>query len=237
MMSKEIRIHPIAHIESDFPQKFGIPRQSGIVANLEARIVFEDDYASPDAVRGLEGFSNIWLIWEFSEAEREDGAWTPTVRPPQLGGRKRMGVFATRSPFRPNPLGLSCVELDRVEITEEGKPILHIRGADLLDNTPIFDIKPYLPYADSRPEATSGWSGEAPRRHIEVDFPKEMLECLAESKRTAAIELLAQDPRPPLHDDADKHYTLAFAGFDIVFTVSDGRAHVESVAPSTLAAE
>lgn len=210
---------PIAHIHTDFTQKFGIPRQSGIVDCLQATIVFEPEFADPAAVRGIEGFSHLWLIWEFDGAKRD--TWSPTVRPPHLGGRERMGVFATRSPFRPNSLGLSCVRLDHVEFTEDG-PVLHVLGADLRDMTPIFDIKPYIPYADCHPNATGGFTERHPRRHVEVDIPSELLKQVPEEKLPSLVGVLEQDPRPPLHDDPEKVYSMEFAGMDVRFIV-DGR--------------
>ena len=220
-------IRPIARIQSDLKEKFGIPRQSGLVPELLARVVFEPAFADPAAVRGLEGFSHIWLIWEFSEAKRE--SFSPTVRPPRLGGNERMGVFATRSPFRPNALGLSCVELKGIE-TGPGKTLsLLVAGADLLDGTPVYDIKPYIPFADSRPEATGGFVDAQAWEKLEVDFPEPLLCRLPADKREAAKALLAEDPRPAYHDDPGREYGLIFAGFNIRFRVEDGRAKVTAV--------
>ena len=220
----------IARIHSDFPSKFGIPRQSGLVEALKARVVFEPDFRSPEAVRGLEGFSHIWLIWQFSQAVRED--WSPTVRPPRLGGNTRMGVFATRSPFRPNAVGLSSVRLERVEPHAPQGPVLRVAGADLMDGTPIFDIKPYLPTADCHPEALSGFAGPVRDYHLEVVFPQQWLDQGPEGKRSALQGVLAQDPRPSYQDDPDRVYGLTFAGLEVKFTVSDGVLTVCRVAPA-----
>lgn len=207
----------IARIHSDFPSKFGIPRQSGLVEALKARVVFEPDFRSPEAVRGLEGFSHIWLIWQFSQAVRED--WSPTVRPPRLGGNQRVGVFATRSPFRPNPIGLSCVKLEKVDYTAPGGPVLLVRGADLLDGTPIFDVKPYVPLADCRPQAVGGFSDQHREDGLSVDFPPALLEQVPEEKRGALLGVLAQDPRPSYQHDPQRVYGMAFAGLEVRFTV------------------
>ena len=221
----EYTIKAIARIRSDFPTKFGIPRQAGIVEELEARIVFEPEYRNPDALRGLEGFSHIWLIWQFSQAVRED--WSPTVRPPRLGGNTRMGVFATRSPFRPNALGLSCVRLLGIEDTEEGRT-LRVAGADLMDGTPIFDIKPYIPYCDCHPDALGGFTQEAGDYLLQVDFPAELLGVLPEEKRDAAVGVLSHDPRPSYQQQPGRVYGMTFAGCNIRFTVEDGVLHVIS---------
>lgn len=219
---------PIARIQSDFSSKFGIPRQSGLIDDLKARIVFEPPFRDASALRGLDGFSHIWMIWQFSESVLE--GWSPTVKPPRLGGNRRMGVFATRSPFRPNPLGLSCVKLERIEWSTPEGPVLHIAGADLLDGTPIYDIKPYLPHTDCHPEAIGGFSDEAAKYALEVDFPPELLVQFPEDKRRAIVEVLRQDPRPGYrHGDSDRRYGVAFAGFDVRFTVSDGVLHVREV--------
>ena len=215
-------IKVIARIRSDFQTKFGIPRQSGLVDALCAAVVFEPEFRNPDALRGIEGFSHLWLIWQFSAAVRE--TWSPTVRPPRLGGNERMGVFATRSPFRPNALGLSCVRLERVEHTVEG-PVLLVAGADLMDGTPIYDIKPYLPYADCRPDASGGF---APQRGetLAVDFPAALLSRVPEGKRDALTGVLAQDPRPHYQDDPARLYGMRFAGLEVRFRVADGAVHV-----------
>lgn len=233
----------IARVHSDFPEKFGIPRQSGLVGSLTATVVFEPQFRNPDALRGLAGFSHIWLLWGFSanmHAERSLAAdasapgspaaktgaapdsWSPTVRPPRLGGNKRMGVFATRSPFRPNPIGLSCVRLTSIETDDKLGSVLHISGADLMDGTPIYDIKPYLPFTDSHPDATSGFAGETAACRLTVDMPKPLLARIPESKREALLELLAQDPRPSYQNDPERRYGLLFAGFHIHFTVENG---------------
>lgn len=211
----------IAKIHTDFPTKFGIPRQSGLVDELKATIVFEPEYRVADAVRGLEDFSHVWLIWQFSEAVRD--GWSPTVRPPRLGGNKRMGVFSTRAPFRPNAIGLSSVKLERVEITRDLGPVLHVSGADLMDGTPIFDIKPYLPYVDSHPEAKGGFAQPLTSYELEVDFPEELLERVAKDKREALTAILKQDPRPAYQKDPDRIYGFPFAGQEIKFTVDDER--------------
>lgn len=214
-----IQITPIAKMHSDFSSKFGIPRQSGLVAELRSTIVFEPEYRNPDSLRGIEDFSHLWLIWQFSENVRCD--WSPTVRPPRLGGNTRLGVFATRSPFRPNNLGLSCVELIAVEHTENNGTVLHVAGADLMDGTPIFDIKPYIPYSDCKPSATGGFTDTTARKTLSVNFPAEMLKKLPEDKQEAAIGVLCQDPRPSYQHDPTRIYGLPFAGFDIKFQVND----------------
>ena len=226
-----VNIDVIAHIHTDFPQKFGVPRQSGLVPELEARIVFESAYALPDAVRGIEGFSHIWLIWGFEDTERE-GGWSPTVRPPRLGGRKRMGVFATRSPFRPNPLGLSSVELAGVEYVD-GAPVLHVRGADLRDGTPIYDIKPYLAYTDSHADACGGFADDVLRDQescpMAVAFPENLLNMVPSEKREALLAVLRQDPRPAFSRDASRAYSMAFGQLDVSFVVDDGAHMLEVV--------
>ena len=224
---QEVTIQVIARIKSDFPTKFGIPRQSGLVDSLRATIIFEPEFRNPDTLRGIEGYSHLWLIWQFSEAIRKD--WSPTVRPPRLGGNTRMGVFATRSPFRPNSLGLSSVKLLGVEHTAEYGTVLHVGGADLMDGTPIFDIKPYIPYGDSHPDATGGFTDTAGEFLLDVDFPEVLLALLPEDKREAAIGVLSHDPRPSYQKDADRIYGLSFAGFDIRFTVSENRLQVQEV--------
>ncbi len=227
----DINIRIIARMRSDFPTKFGIPRQSGLVQELQSTIVFEPEYRNSDALRGLEDFTNLWIIWQFSEAVRQ--GWTPTVRPPRLGGNKRMGVFATRSPFRPNNLGLSCVKLLGIEETSEYGTVLHVGGADLMDGTPIFDIKPYIPYSDSYPEASGGFTDNVGDFLLSVDFPQAMLEMLPESKRAAAIGILSHDPRPSYQRSADRIYGLNFAGYDIRFTVSENTLTVCEVVRNT----
>ncbi len=214
----QITVQPIAHMRSDFATKFGIPRQSGLVEELHSTIVFEPEYRNADALRGIEGYSHLWIIWQFSEAVRTE--WSPTVRPPRLGGNTRMGVFATRSPFRPNNLGLSSVKLLGVEQTEQGA-VLHVAGADLMDGTPILDIKPYIPYADSHPDATGGFTDDADEYLLDVDFPAHLLALLPEDKQAAAIGVLSHDPRPSYHRSTERIYCLPFAGFDMRFRVED----------------
>jgi tRNA-Thr(GGU) m(6)t(6)A37 methyltransferase TsaA len=212
-------IRPIATMKSDFSTKFGIPRQSGLVQQLRSTIVFEPEFRNPDALRGIEGFSHLWIIWQFSEAVRTE--WSPTVRPPRLGGNTRMGVFATRSPFRPNNLGLSSVKLLGVEHTEQFGTVLHVGGADLMDGTPIFDIKPYIPYGDSHPEATGGFTDTAGEFLLDVVFPDVLKNILPQDKQAAAIGVLSHDPRPSYQRKPDRIYGISFAGFDIRFTVKD----------------
>ena len=219
MIMENVNIQPIARMRSDFPTKFGIPRQSGLVKELESTIVFEPEFRNDDALRGIEGYSHLWIIWQFSQAIRQE--WSPTVRPPRLGGNVRMGVFATRSPFRPNNLGLSCVKLIGVEHTEKNGTVLHVAGADLMDGTPIFDIKPYIPYSDSFPDAIGGFTDTAKDFILEVEFPATLLAKLPESKQQAAIGVLSHDPRPSYQRKDDRIYGLNFAGFDIRFTVKD----------------
>ncbi len=220
---------PIAHIRSDFPAKFGIPRQAGLVAELKAQVVFEPEFRNPEALRGIDGFSHLWLIWEFSQNRRE--GWSPTVRPPRLGGNVRIGVFATRSPFRPNPIGLSCVQLDRVEWDGPQGPVLRVLGADLMDGTPIYDIKPYVPYADCRPEATQGFAPPDTNRRLEVEIPEELLNRVPETHRAALQGVLAQDPRPAYQRDPERIYGFGFAGLEVRFSVQDGVLRVEEVRP------
>ena len=210
-------IKPIARIRSDFTSKFGIPRQSGLVNSLRATVIFEPEFRNADSLRGLEDFSHFWLIWQFSENIRAN--WSPTVRPPRLGGNTRLGVFATRSPFRPNNLGLSCVELVGIEQTAEYGVVVHVAGADLMDGTPIFDIKPYIPYSDCKQDALGGFTDSTPRKTLLVDFPSHLLNLLPESKRESIIGVLEQDPQPSYQDDPDRIYGLPFAGFDIRFYV------------------
>ena len=221
----EIQI--IARMHSDFATKFGIPRQSGLVEELRSTIVFEPEFRNADALRGIEDYSHLWILWQFSEAVRQ--GWSPTVRPPRLGGNTRMGVFATRSPFRPNNLGLSCVKLLGVEHTEKQGPGLHVGGADLMDGTPIFDIKPYIPYADCHPEASGGFTDTAGEFLLNVDFPAGLLEILPPEKREAAIGVHSHDPRPSYQRKSGRVYGLTFAGFDIRFTVEDNVLTVREV--------
>lgn len=216
---EEISINVIARMHSDFATKFGIPRQSGLVEELRSTIIFEPEYRNNDALRGIEDFSHLWIIWQFSEAVRQ--GWSPTVRPPRLGGNTRMGVFATRSPFRPNNLGLSCVRLLDVEHTEKYGTVLHVGGADLMDGTPIFDVKPYIPYSDCKPDASGGFTDQAADFLLTVDFPAELLKKLPEQKREAAIGVLSHDPRPSYQKNEERVYGLTFAGFNIRFMVRD----------------
>lgn len=218
-MSEEHVIRPIAYIESDFPDKFGVPRQSGLVPELRARVVFDGEYRNPEALRGIELFSHIWLIWQFSLNLRPD--WSPTVRPPRLGGNVRMGVFATRSPFRPNSIGLSCVQLLGLRRDPALGTVIDVAGADLMDGTPIYDIKPYAPYADSHPEALGGFASTRPDV-IPVDFPAALLERVPAEKRTALTGVLAHDPRPRYQQDEDRVYAMDFAGLTVRFQVRDG---------------
>ena len=209
----------IARIRTDFPTKFGIPRQSGLVKGLKARIVFEPEYRNPDALRGLEEYSHIWLIWQFSEAVRSD--WSPTVRPPRLGGNTRKGVFATRSPFRPNSVGLSVVKLEEIKLHTPEGPVIEVSGADLMDRTPIWDIKPYLPHIENLPEATAGFAGRVKDYSLEVHVPYELLTRIPVEKRDGLLGILAQDPRPSYQNDPERVYGFAYAGFEIKFTVLD----------------
>ena len=223
----EATIRPIAYMRSDFPTKFGIPRQSGLAENLQSTIIFEPEFRNPEALRGIEDFTHIWIIWQFSKAVRNE--WSPTVRPPRLGGNTRLGVFATRSPFRPNSLGLSSVRLVAVEDTKEFGTVLHVAGADLMDGTPIFDIKPYIPYADSHPEASGGFTDSADNFLLEVDFPENLLSLLPEDKRAAAVEVLSHDPRPSYQSSSERIYGLPFSNFDLRFQVSGKKLTVIDV--------
>lgn len=209
----------IARIQNDFPTKFGIPRQSNRIDALKARIVMEPEYRVADAFRGIEEFSHIWLLWEFSEAVRD--TWSPTVRPPRLGGNTRKGVFATRSPFRPNALGLSSVKLEKIELDEKLGPVLYVSGADLMNGTPIYDIKPYLPSSDSHPEATGGFTDHIDYKQLEVKISEELLEQIPEEKREALLAVLSEDPRPQYQKDPKRVYGLAFADFDVHFQVEE----------------
>lgn len=220
-------MHFIARMKSDFPAKFGIPRQSGLVDSLRSTIIFEPSFRNPDALRGIEDFTHLWLIWQFSDSVRQD--WSPTVRPPRLGGNTRVGVFATRSPFRPNAIGLSCVRLLGVEQTKEYGTVLHVAGADLMDGTPIFDIKPYIPYADCHTDASGGFTSTAKDFLLNVHFPAHLLNNLPAQKRQAAIDVLSHDPRPSYQSDPDRIYGLSFAGFDIRFHIEDDELFVDTV--------
>ena len=217
-------MHIIAHIETSFPSKFGIPRQSGLVPALRGTIVFEEAYRNPDAVRGLEGYSHLWLIWQFSQAFKNgsgEGGWSPTVRPPRLGGNKRVGVFATRSPNRPNAIGLSSVEIDSIEYSSDRGPLIHVRGADLLDGTPIFDIKPYLPFTDSHPDARGGFADEKKDYALTVSDPDDRLAVLDAEDRAAVIEVLSEDPRPSYQSDPAREYGMEYGRWEVRFTVDD----------------
>ena len=220
-------MRPVARIRSEFPSKFGIPRQSGLVEALSADVVFEPEFRNPDALRGLEGFSHLWLIWVFTESVRE--GWSPTVRPPRLGGNARVGVFASRSPFRPNPIGLSSVRLAGVDLHTPDGPVLRVSGADLMDGTPILDIKPYLPQGDSHPDASGGFTA-VPRRTLEVEFPPELLRTVPPEHRDALLGVLAQDPRPSYQDDPARVYRFEFGGVHVAFTVEDGVLRVREAA-------
>ena len=213
-----MEITPVAYIRTEFAEKFGIPRQSGLAGELKGKIVFEPEYRNPEALRGLDGFSHLWLIWEFS-ANRGGRQWQPTVRPPRLGGNQHMGVFATRSPFRPNPLGLSCVELDEVQFEGPDGPVILVRGADLMDGTPIYDIKPYIRYADSHPDAVCGYVDTLPERRLKVVLPDELAEQMPDS--AVLVEVLALDPRPSYHDDPQREYGMSFSGYNVRFRVED----------------
>ena len=226
-MQSSIPMKIIATLHGAFPTKFGIPRQSGLVEDLEATVVFEPEYRNPDALRGLEGFSHLWLIWSFSQAIRPH--WSPTVRPPRLGGNTRMGVFATRSPFRPNPIGLSSVRLKGIVQHPTFGPVLHVAGADLMDGTPIFDIKPYLPYTDAHPQASSGFTADYEGYHLTVRFPEDLLKKVPPEKQAALRGVLAQDPRPSYQEDPTRVYGMAFGGLEVKFSVQDGVLTVLSV--------
>ena len=226
-----MEIKPIARIYTEFPEKFGIPRQSGLAKALRGRIIFEPQYRNPDALRGLEGFSHLWLIWEFS-ANRTSRQWQPTVRPPRLGGNAHLGVFATRSPFRPNPLGLSCVEIDSIDLFTEDGPVITVKGADLMDGTPIYDIKPYIRYADSRQQAVCGYVDALEERSLKVVFPSELSGRIGDtSVIPSLIETLRLDPRPSYHDDPERVYGLSFAGLNVKFKVNGPVLTVVDVYP------
>lgn len=217
----------IARIETDFPEKFGIPRQSGLVKDLKGTIVFEPEYRNADALKGIEGYNYLWLLWQFEGVERNK--WSPMVRPPRLGGNEYMGVFATRSPFRPNPIGLSSVKLEAVEYDTEKGPVIHVSGIDLRHNTPIYDIKPYLPYADCHTDATGGFAHQVIDYALSVEFPEKLLVRIPEDRRNAIVEVLREDPRPSYHNDPARQYGVAFAGYDIRFTVQEGVLRVVDV--------
>ena len=208
----------IGHIHTDFSSKFGIPRQSGLVPELKGVIIFEPEFRNPQAFRGLEEFSHIWILWKFSKSEKEH--WSATVKPPRLGGKKRMGVFATRSPYRPNDIGLSSVRLEKINFDEKMGPMLYVAGADLLDGTPIYDIKPYIAYTDSHPDAAEGFAGTVKEKELQVDFPEELLSKFPKEKHDAILGVLSQDPRPAYDTDETRLYGVEFAGFDVRFTVT-----------------
>ena len=214
--AKAVEMRIIARISTPFDEKFGVPRQSGLV-DTASKIIFEPEFRSAEAVRGLEGFSHLWLIWHI---DRNGDKWSPTVRPPRLGGNRRLGVFATRSPFRPNPIGLSCVELEKVDLDAPNGPVVHVRGADLVDGTPIFDIKPYVPYCDARPEARGGFTDEQTFAALEVDFPPALLKKVPQELRESLMATLAGDPRPRYQDDAHRVYGLSFGGQNVRFRVA-----------------
>lgn len=219
----------IARMKSDFPDKFGIPRQSGLVDNLASTIIFEPEYRSPDALRGLEDFSHLWIIWQFSKAVRDD--WSPTVRPPRLGGNTRMGVFATRSPFRPNEIGLSSVRILGIEQSTQYGTVIHVAGADLMDGTPIFDIKPYIPYCDSHPDATGGFTASAKDFELDVNISEDLLKKVPEAKQDALVGILSHDPRPSYQEDPKRVYGLTFSDLNIRFTVMSNTLTVLSIEP------
>ncbi|MBQ4348956.1 MAG: tRNA (N6-threonylcarbamoyladenosine(37)-N6)-methyltransferase TrmO [Clostridia bacterium] len=217
----------IAHIYTDFKTKFGLPRQSGLIEEISGKIVFEKQYRDENAFRGLEDFSHIWLLWEFSQSKRE--SWSPTVRPPLLGGNKRIGVFATRSPFRPNPIGLSCVRLEKIDFTKDEGPVLYVKGSDLMNGTPIYDIKPYLPYCDSRPDAVGGFTEDLGERRLRVEISEELLGRVPESKRRELLQVLGGDPRPSYQSDPERVYGFSFADMEVKFKVSDSTLTVTEI--------
>ena len=226
---ESIAMHVIARMKSDFPDKFGIPRQSGLVRQLRSTIVFEPEFRNPDSLRGLEDFSHLWIIWQFSKAVRVD--WSPTVRPPRLGGNTRLGVFATRSPFRPNEIGLSSVEILGIEHTQQYGTVIHVAGADLMDGTPIFDIKPYVPYSDCHMDATGGFTDSAGSYLLDVNFPDPLLQKIPQDKREALLGVLSHDPRPSYQQDPDRIYGLRFGNNNIRFQVANKQLHVLAVEP------
>ena len=224
---EETSMQIIGHVHTDFPTKFGLPRQSGLIEELVGRIELKPEFRRAGAFRGIEEFSHLWILWQFSLSQKEH--WSATVKPPRLGGKKRMGVFATRSPFRPNPIGLSCVKLLGVDYACDKAPVLYVAGVDMVDGTPIYDIKPYLPYADARADAKGGFADAVFSHALKVDFPQELLDKLPKEKQKAAIAFLRQDPRPPYHNHADQVYKIAFDRWDIHFTVEGDRASVCAV--------
>ena len=227
MKSEELLIRPIAHIHCDFKEKFGIPRQSGLIDSARAKIVFLPEYRNPDALRGLDGYTHLWLLWQFSEAVRSE--WSPTVRPPRLGGNKRMGVFASRSPFRPNPIGLSSVKIVSIDLNTSKGPIIEVAGADLLDGTPIYDIKPYLAYTDSHPDAASGFALTSDAPKLDVEISEEILEKIPTDLHQSVIDILAEDPRPGYQDDPSRIYTMHYATLEICFKVEGSTLTVTEI--------
>ena len=227
MKSEELLIRPIAHIHCDFKEKFGIPRQSGLIDSARAKIVFLSEYRNPDALRGLDGYTHLWLLWQFSEAVRSE--WSPTVRPPRLGGNKRMGVFASRSPFRPNPIGLSSVKIVSIDLNTSKGPIIEVAGADLLDGTPIYDIKPYLAYTDSHPDAASGFALTSDAPKLDVEISEEILEKIPADLHQSVIDILAEDPRPGYQDDPSRIYTMQYATLEICFKVEGSMLTVTEI--------
>ena len=226
-MAQELKI--IGRIHTDFPTKFGLPRQGKFAASLTGRIILEPEYRKTAAFKGIEEYSHLWLLWGFSEVKRS--RWVPTVKPPRLGGKVHKGVFATRSPFRPNPIGLTCVQLEEIHLDTPDGPVLIVSGIDMMDGSPVYDIKPYLAYADAYPNARSGFGEKVKDQVLEVDFPEELLQKVEEKKRAGAVEMLRQDPRPPYHNHAEQIYKIAFADVDIHFTVEDNRLTVCRVLP------
>ena len=230
-----MEIKPIAYIRTAFQEKFGVPRQSGLARNLQGTIIFKKEYRNPDALRWLDGFSHLWLIWEFSANRRAEGEWQPTVRPPRLGGNSHMGVFATRSPFRPNPLGLSCVKIAGIDLDTSEGPVIHVTGADLMDGTPIYDIKPYVRYADARPEAVCGYVDNLQERRLKVVLPAELsAKILEKDIIPSLVEILQLDPRPSYHNDPEREYGMSFAGYNIRFKVSGTILTVTNIHPSPI---
>lgn len=227
-------LKPIARIETDFPTKFGIPRQSGLVSDLIGKIIFENEYRNPDALRGLEGFSHLWIIWGFngefaSASDNDTNSWSPTVRPPRLGGNTRVGVFASRSPNRPNPIGLSCVKIHSIEKDPKHGTVIYVTGIDMLNNTPIYDIKPYLPHIDAIPDAVGSYSTDAAGYKLSVICPSHILELIPEEKRNALVSLLENDPRPSYHSDETREYGFTFAGFEVCFKVKNNDLTVTDI--------
>lgn len=220
-------IGPIARIMTDFPSKFGVPRQSGLVRSLTGTVVFEPEYRNAEALRGLEEFSHLWIIWGFSESRKEE--WSPVVRPPRLGGNVKKGVFATRSPFRPNALALSVVKIEQIDLSEENGPLIYVSGVDMVDRSPIFDIKPYVPYADSLPDAKGGFTDKLEEKRLKVIFPEHLLSLFPTEKQESIIEVLALDPRPTYQDDPERIYGASFAGFDVRFSVREMELEVVEV--------